>query len=215
MDHPSRPLISLHWEVLFLDGGTGLNLLANVPRIAAQQPLRAEENSLAAINKTGEVLLLTSVCSKPDVCSLLALVWRWRRSPGQPLHFQRTKFKAKTDRKMKRKRPRQTQKQRFLYLSIQSGTPYAIPPWSAPQWSHPFHTKEPGGLFPRGERACLRVCARTSPSVCVCNAGQQTVLCLSRLFQQESCHARPLAARLKQQLSMTHAIVMCCTSFAP
>lgn len=76
MDHPSRPLISLHWEVLLFEGGTGLNLLANVPMIAAQQPLRAEENSLAAINKTGEVLRLTCVCSKHELCSLFALVWR-------------------------------------------------------------------------------------------------------------------------------------------
>lgn len=79
----------------------------------------------------------------------------------------------------------QKHKQRFLYFNVQSKTPYCIPLWSAPQWSHPFHTKEPGDLFPRGERACL--CAHTHK--CVCNAGQQTVLCLTPSLLQEPCHA--------------------------
>lgn len=56
---------------LFLGGGTGLSLLANVPKVvcAAQESLRAAEHSSADINKPGEVLLLTFIKPKPDVYS--------------------------------------------------------------------------------------------------------------------------------------------------
>lgn len=63
-------------KVSFLGCGAGLDLqMGQKLAKPAQQPLGAEENSLAAINKTVEVLL-TELCAKADVCSLSALVRR-------------------------------------------------------------------------------------------------------------------------------------------
>lgn len=61
-------------------------------------------------------------------------------------------------------------------------------------------------LVPRGgnQRACLRLRACTRLCVFVRDAGQQRVLCPSRLLQQEPCLAHPLTACLKQLLS--HAL---------
>lgn len=105
----------------------------------------------------------------------------------------------------------QKKKQRFLYLG---GTPYSIPSWYAPRWSHPFYTKELGGSFPRGgnQRACLRLRACTRLCVFVRDAGQQRVLCPSRLLQQEPCLAHPLTACLKQLLShaVSHSAALAC-----
>lgn len=63
-----------HCKVSFLGYGAGLDLqVGQNLATPAQQPLGVEENSLAAINKTGEVLL-TVLYAKADVCSLSALV---------------------------------------------------------------------------------------------------------------------------------------------
>lgn len=83
------------------------------------------------------------------------------KGPQQPLRAEGNSSWLEKCRERDRKK-----KQRFLYLG---GTPYSIPSWYAPRWSHPFYTKELGGSFPRGgEPKSLSAITRMHKIVCVC-----------------------------------------------
>lgn len=148
---------------------------------AAKQPLRAEENSPAAINKTGEVLLFKCTWCLFTFSSRVLLM----AFSGPPLTLQGAKFnssKAKRDKKMKRKQ--HTWKQRFLYLSIQSGNPLLHPPMVCPTMISSLSHKRAWRLAPQRWKslpACVRVCAHARVCVCVCVMlnNRQCCVCLS------------------------------------